>query len=425
MKIIFSCIFLISAFIYPAFSEDQFTNNQMLIGYGFQFGSAIINGTDYDNYHYKPYFEYANISCGLDINFDFNESGTFLLTEWNSWQSLVSKIDYFKYGSIVDPLYFETGFITNFTLGDGFIVNNYSDNLDYPEVKTIGLIFDADLGIFGFNSFTDNILDWDLLGIRPFVRPFYYLDFPIINNLEIGATMASDIDPFYSVPQSSDPYAFSFSNCSTTVNIIGLDMTLPLVNLTNAITLSPYFDYAYILNKGTGEAIGSQGMISFFIPYKIGLDFSQPGFTPSYFDIFYNADRLAKYQSLSLISNNDTSWLISSGLSVLNGDMTLNYRMDQSFSNNSYPETQIDFSISRKIIFDMIGINMSLVRRNVSTITNFLNFNAPDSIFLLSIDYVIMQNIIINLEYKDVYNVDSSGNITPFMYSMLSTEILF
>ena len=57
----------------------------------------------------------------------------------NAYRTILDKFRYIRYGYPGDQLYFRVGSLTNITIGNGILVSNYSNAMEYPEEKKIGL----------------------------------------------------------------------------------------------------------------------------------------------------------------------------------------------------------------------------------------------------------------------------------------------
>ena len=91
----------------------------------------------------------------------------------NIKNTIIDKIYYVRYGFKSDPLYFKIGSLDRVDLGYGILVNSYSNAIQYPQVRKVGLDYKikTKLGtIEGFvNDFKENI---GLTGLRvksPFI----------------------------------------------------------------------------------------------------------------------------------------------------------------------------------------------------------------------------------------------------------------
>jgi hypothetical protein len=392
-------------------------------GFGFQFGAMVVDGVGYNTVRLQPDFAIGKFGVGLDLNFEFDGNGNFRVTEWNSWQAILSKILYIRYGFKGDPIYAKAGGINDFILGNGFIINRYSNMFNYPAFKKIGLAFDLDLMNFGFESMVDNLFDFDIMGLRAYYRPLMPFDIPLFSKLEIGATAAADLDPDNPLPPANQPYNFSDSNTGKTIFAYGVDLGLPIVSLP-FYTLRAYAEFAGIAGKGTGELLGVGGKIVTIVPYKLELRILQPKFIPSYFDAFYDAGRSLRYNSLDLIMNGSVGWLFDTGLSLLGDKLIWDFQIEGQFDPGSKPMLTTTFSISRDVL-KIIGIQFTWIRKNLSNYYDIFIIEDANSILLVNIDYGLSDNLVINANYKRTFTVDANGQIKPFTSTTISTGVRF
>jgi len=409
----------------PPVEESQ--TNLISWSIGVQFGSLSINGVNYNAIRFQPDISIWKFGIGLDLNFEFTADGYFRKTEWDSWQAVISKILYLRFGFKKEPIYVKIGGINDFIFGDGFIVNRYSNMLNYPAVKKLGFCLDLDFNFAGFESMADNVFDWDILGLRGYARPLITTDMPIFSKLEIGATVAADLDPKNPHPSADKPYDFTDSTNSTnSVFIYGADISLPLVE-ASIFNMKTYADFAGIANKGTGEAIGISGNIGpaeIIFPYRLELRVFQPKFAPSYFNTYYDAERAYKYESLDFLTNNYIGWLFSSGINLFENKIVWLIQLEGAFSGDSKPSMIMTFSLT-KDLFKMIAFKFTWMRQNIKDFNDIFYLETANSIFLLDVDFFASDNLVIALNYKRTFEVDSSGEIHPFSSTSISTKILF
>lgn len=393
-------------------------------GAGFQFGTLSINDTNYNTFNFMPDFAIGRLEIGLDINFELEGNGNFRSTEWNSWQAILSKIFFIRYGQKDDPFYIKAGGISFLTIGDGFLMNRFSGILNYPSFKKPGLEMEMDFDIFGFQFMTDNLFDFDILGLRVFYRPLSGSDIPLFNKIELGAAATSDLDPLNPQPPTNQPYSFSDSPASTPVIVYGLDADIPLVDYP-FLTLKTYSDFAGIQGKGTGELIGIGGSVVSNIPYNFGIRIIQPGFIPSYFDSFYETVRPSKYSMLDSLTDNYIGWQFGSGLHLFEKRLNWDIQVDSAFVANSNPSLATSFELTRDL-FKLISIKMTWMRKNLTKFSDFLTMENANSILLFTLEYYLSDNLALSLDYKRTFQVNPfSGAIEPFMSTGFSSRAAF
>ena len=111
------------------------------------FGSVTINNQVYNQFSLRPELAFGKIGLGLDLYFYFDQDGNLYEDNWNfsstkdAYKTLVDKIYYLRWGLPYDNLYFRIGSLPSITLGNGSLVNNYSNVMDYPRIRRTGFNF--------------------------------------------------------------------------------------------------------------------------------------------------------------------------------------------------------------------------------------------------------------------------------------------
>ncbi len=394
-------------------------------GMGLQFGTVTIDGTNYNTIRFQPDLALGKFGIGLDINFEFSAKGDFRFEEWNSAQAILSKILYIRWGQKGDMVYAKAGNINDFTLGHGVLMNRYSNMLNYPAYKKIGLAFDLDLKNFGLESMVANILDPDLFGGRIYVRPLLGSSLPIVNNLEIGATAVLDVDPQNENPPASSPYSYIFisTNSTNTVFAYGMDAGLPVIN-TPVVSMLGYMDFAAIGGSGSGEILGVAGSLVSFVPYQLELRILQPGFIPSYFDAYYDSARSSKYNTLhTAVTNGYVGWMLSSGVSLLEKKVIWTLQLEDSFGDASNPMLTMNFFLSPDLL-KKVGLKLVWIRKNITKFSDVFEFKTADSIAILDLDYYISDEMALSIRYTRTYQL-VNGTPVEFTSTSINTKLNF
>jgi hypothetical protein len=131
-----------------------------------------------------------------------------------------------------------------------------------------------------------------------------------LSNFEIGASFVGDFDKYSGVTQAT-------LNDSTKqvqvikdygkMKIVGFDLGLP-IGIGDYFKITPYFDFAKIINFGQGTALGMmfnfQGMGIVSASAKLERRFNGDRYLPSYFNSLYEIERF-KLNSSADISSSD------------------------------------------------------------------------------------------------------------------------
>jgi hypothetical protein len=262
-------------------------------------GLTWIDGKPFYAVHFRPEIAFANFGVGLDLNLEFDPEGKLRKENFNEFSDYLSIIRYIRYGQKHDDIYARLGALDYATLGHGSIMYMYNNSPSY-DTRKVGLEFDLDFNKFGFESVYGNFGQAGVAGLRGYIRPLKWgeeTEIPIISNLEIGATFASDFNKYAGVINGSyekQKNEFKISNDKGVMKIFGFDIGLP-IGLSSIVTLTPYFDYAKIVDFGSGTSAGLMldlnGMGLLTARAKLERRWNGENYLPSYFNSMYELQR--------------------------------------------------------------------------------------------------------------------------------------
>ena len=164
-------------------------------------GTVTLNGQVYNQLSIRPEIPIGKLGVGLDIYLYFNDEGMY----WDSWdfssggsayKTIIDKIYYLRWGQPGDKLYFIAGALPSVTLGQGILVNNYANIMEYPLIRQVGLNLQAKVVGFGIELIHSNFKSATpgLLGIRG--------SRAILPKLSLGASFVTDLDQLAGLPDS-------------------------------------------------------------------------------------------------------------------------------------------------------------------------------------------------------------------------------
>jgi len=164
---------------------------------GLGIGSATLDGVLFNQLAIRPEINIGKIGIGLDLVLYIDNEGNIRNEEWdieNDPGLLLDKILYIKYGKKVDPLWGKYGSIESLTLGYGGLMNNYSNMMEFPSVRRVGMNTGFNVGPVGGELFLSNIKDISRGGTVSGLRLSYTVsdDIP----LSIGFNYISDVNMF-------------------------------------------------------------------------------------------------------------------------------------------------------------------------------------------------------------------------------------
>jgi len=316
---------------------------------GVALGSDVIlsgaNGApeNWTKLSFQPDLSFGKIGLGFDfpVHFmmypaDSNEAIEIYKGDWvpeNGRTFLdvyLPKIMYVRYGQKgEDPFFAKLGSIDDLSLGDGFIMSDYSNMLFMPDQRIFGLDLGLDGTLFqfpyiGIETIVGNLARFDVMGARAYGRPLIDTDIPILKNLQVGATFVGDTNPYL---------YYGSSGSASPIAAYGADILVPILG-AQAFSLSAFTDLAFDPNASAGWMLGTGGRIIGIFTYGAQLRILQDGFIPSYFDATYDLYRAERYDAMQLAHGNNFTpgWYASLGTSLLSDKLVFNVALDGPFA---------------------------------------------------------------------------------------------
>ena len=166
-------------------------------GMGLGIGSATIDGTLYNQLALRPEINFAGIGIGLDLVVYMDDEGNIRQDEWDFDDNpdlIYDKILYIRYGEKSSPIWAKYGSIENMTLGQGGLMKGYSNMMEFPTVRRVGINTGFNIGSIGGEVFLSNTKDLSRGGTIFGLRAQY----KISDNLPItiGLNYISDANMF-------------------------------------------------------------------------------------------------------------------------------------------------------------------------------------------------------------------------------------
>jgi len=172
---------------------------------GLGVGSVTIDGTLYNQLALRPEFNIGKLGVGLDLVVYIDNEGNVRPNEWdvkNDPSVLVDKILYLRWGDKQDPFWIKFGSLDNVTLGYGGLLMGYSNMMEFPTVRQLGINTGLNFGNFGTELFMSNLKDFSRGGTLLGLRGTYKVSkkFP----LTIGANFVMDVNQFSGLKDNDD-----------------------------------------------------------------------------------------------------------------------------------------------------------------------------------------------------------------------------
>ena len=413
--------------------ESTEEGSGMDFGFDLGIGAETIGDTVYQTLTLSPDFAIGKFGVGIDITLHYTFTGgdgtefTIYSGDWvpadaglNFMELYLPKIRYVRYGLKGDPLFVKLGSIDDATLGNGFIMGEYANTLFLPTRRIFGLSFDMDGSLFkfpllGIETFVDDLTAFDIIAARLYVRPLCFTEIPILKNLEVGTTLALDIDPYKYIdtpPEGSEDYSST---------VFGFDFLLPILS-NPVISLAGFGDIAFIGKQAEGSATGGMlgvgGRFFSFLPYGLQLRILGQNFIPVYFDSSYDLYRSAKYElvnSGNTYSDSSVGYYGSLGFSLLEDKIIFNVAIDGPFApvpetltENylDYPHLQAVFILAEGLLAGF-SFDASYEKKFIQDFASLID--ATDAVIEANINYQTGPAVI-TLTYSLKYNPNAEGD---------------
>ncbi len=329
-------------------------NTEFDINFNIGLGVVSFDDVTYQKILVSPEFVINKFGIGFDLYFHLtyrNGAVQFRREDWvpdtvtfpNVLELYLPKFAYIRYGYEEDPLYARFGSINSGKLGNGFIMNGYTNKLFLPETRIFGLQFNLDGSLFdfpyiGIETIFSDVSKWvstgDIIGTRLYGRPFAGLDVPVLQDMQIGTSFVVDLDPFRFADASTLATASSdgINTDDAKTWALGWDIYQPIVN-KEQFTYAMFGDAVTLNMDSWGGMVGFEGRIVKYITYMGQFRIIGENFIPSYFDRSYDISRAQNYM---LINGSDPmpnylGYLFSLGVSAFNDNLVFNVTVDGPF----------------------------------------------------------------------------------------------
>ncbi len=169
---------------------------------GLGIGSATIDEILYNQLSLRPEFRIGKLGIGLDLVIYIDNSGEIRTAEWDEAIDIVDKFLYVRWAERTDPFWFKVGALDGVTLGYGGILSGYSNMMEFPSVRRVGVNTGLNFGGFGAEMFLANVKDFSQGGTLLGLRGTYTISEKI--PLTFGANLVMDMNQFSGLKDRDD-----------------------------------------------------------------------------------------------------------------------------------------------------------------------------------------------------------------------------
>ena len=169
--------------------------------YSASIGSVTVQERQLYRLALRPQFPLGRAAVVMDLELFIGDDGSVESLGWSfatpaeTFDSLLRKIYYVRYGEPREPAFVRVGALDRVTLGYGLIMDRYRNTLEYPGIKRTGAVFHFDRlagNRFGVQGMVNNVQDFQQGGAVLGTRLFTYVG----ERVELGATYVLDINQY-------------------------------------------------------------------------------------------------------------------------------------------------------------------------------------------------------------------------------------
>ena len=381
----FAIAALISLLLVATISAQDSTQTQApAFGSPFTFQGGVNLGSDvliqdggttpktWTRFAFQPDLGFGKIGVGIDLSLHFNlyetadtpftvYPGDWVRNYQNNGKSLLDvylpKILYVRYGlKGQDPFFVKLGSINDLSLGNGFIMSDYSNMRFMPQQRIFGLDLGVDGTLFefpyvGLEVLTGNLARLDVVGTRVYARPLIDTSIPILKNAIVGATVVADSSPYLYYVAGTPPATGQAADKA--IAAYGADIVVPILD-GKLFPLTAFTDFAVDPNTSLGWMLGFGGRLVQIFTYGAQLRVLQDGFVPAYFDANYDIFRANRLQ-IQKGSGTYQGWYAALGTSLFSDKFVFNAALDGPFSGKGAvadpsKASQVDYPHLRGIL---------------------------------------------------------------------------
>ena len=164
------------------------------VNLGLGVGSATIDGTIYNQVALRPELSFGKLGIGFDLVMYIDNQGNIREDEWDEASDIIDKFLFIRWGQKSDPFWFKWGSLNNITIGYGGLLAGYSNMMEFPSVRKVGINTGMSFGSFGGELFLSNMKDFSRGGTLMGLRGTYKLSDAI--PLTFGLNFIMDMNQF-------------------------------------------------------------------------------------------------------------------------------------------------------------------------------------------------------------------------------------
>jgi hypothetical protein len=165
-------------------------------------GAVTLDGKNYQQIGIRADIPLGKLGIGVDAQILLDDEGKIRKEDWNDAEDYLNMLYYIRWDHKGAPFYAKVGALDYSYIGYSNIINGYSNAIEWPDYKRIGMemSFKSDqfVGELLVNDFKEvgDERHSAVIGTRVGYRPF--------SKLEIGASIVSDLNEYNGLRDTDD-----------------------------------------------------------------------------------------------------------------------------------------------------------------------------------------------------------------------------
>lgn len=229
--------------------------------------------------------------------------GRFRVEDYDTVHDFGRVLKYVTFGHKEDHLYVSAGQRYASSIGHGAITRRYSPNIDIDYPRASAQV-DAYNDYAGFELMTNDLLEWNQLSGIAFLKPlsFFKPQNLLARTFSIGVSGGTDWKAPWALSGDVGARVTKENRLAVAevrpVGLVGVDAEVKVVK-TEHVDLKPYVDYSMLVGGDGGLTVGLLGRFNVGTGTVHAFRLIAEGrylgnhYAPSYFDTFYEIDRMA------------------------------------------------------------------------------------------------------------------------------------
>ena len=179
--------------------------------------------------------------------------------EPSEWLRVLRRLEFRRSG---EAIYGRVGRLAGATIGHGSLVLGYHNNLQ-PDHGMAGMRLDADLGLWGAQLFLSDVVTWQVLATRAFLRPLDGSPSRLLRSLTAALTFAADLQaPLRPITDVQGARTFDARGVLRAerdlLSMYGLDVGVEAWR-SKSLALVPYLDLNFMPRPNSDLGMGLHG----------------------------------------------------------------------------------------------------------------------------------------------------------------------